>query len=67
MVGAVQGAVASILRAVRRLTTWLLALLPGPPRRESTVPDVDGRRPDEMDTTAVELDILRKDGHGGYR
>jgi hypothetical protein len=57
----------SIARAVRRLVAWLGGLVPAPPLRDAEPPDVDGRRPEAPETTALELDILRKDGHGGYR
>jgi hypothetical protein len=56
-----------VLAAIRGLAARLLALLPGPPANAPAAPDVDGRRPDTADTTAIELEILRKDGHGGYR
>lgn len=56
-----------LVRSLRRLLGRALALLPSPPDRTPSAPDVDGRRPDVADTTAIELEMLRKDGHGGIR
>ena len=56
-----------VVSAARWAVGFLLNRVPGPPSREAAAPDVDGRRSQTSDTTAAELERLRKDGHGGYR
>ena len=53
--------------AFRKAVSFFADLLPSPPSDESGPPDIDGRRPDEADTTAMKIDLERKDGKGGYR
>ena len=53
--------------AFHKVVSFLASLLPSEPSDEPEPPDIDGRRPSEIDTTRIEIDIERKDGKGGYR
>jgi hypothetical protein len=57
----------TVSAAIRKVVLFFVDLAPSPPADESTPPDIDGRRPSEGDTTAMKVDLERKDGRGGYR
>jgi hypothetical protein len=56
-----------LVRALALLTRAVAQRMPGPPSTEPPAPDIDGRRPETADTTALEMEMLRKNGHGGVR
>lgn len=57
----------AVSAAIRKVVSFLADLLPSAPTDESPPPDIDGKRPSEADTTAISIDLERKDGKGGYR
>jgi len=57
------------VRSLGRVLAFLAALLPSPPTSDAGPPDVDGFHDRDVDAqaTALKMERLRKDGHGGNR
>lgn len=56
------------LDAVRRIVGAIGSLLPVSPSVAAPPPDLDGRRPHELDPADLRrMDRARKEGKGGYR
>jgi hypothetical protein len=54
--------------AVRRAISLVAELLPEPPSRDSTRPDIDGRRRSDLDPDDLRrVHRAGKKGKGGYR
>jgi hypothetical protein len=55
-----------VASAIGGIAGRLLSFLPGPPAT-SRPPDIDGRRPMAVDPVeALQANLNRKDGHGGF-
>jgi hypothetical protein len=59
--------ISTIVRWVRAVVGALAGALPGPPPQDGPPPDIDGRRPTDADTTAIDVRIQEKEGKGGFR
>ena len=56
------------MQAIRRAARGIVNLLPDAPSTDAPPPDIDGRRPSEMDPeTLRRFERTRKNGKGGNR